>query len=117
VARQRVTKEWNGSRILAELRRGEVKGLEAGADHLLEVSQKIVPLDEKVLQDSGTPSVDEDQRRAAVSYDTPYAVIQHEDQTFQHAPGRTAKYLERPMNSERDAILGLIADEVRQVLR
>ena len=31
-------------------------------------------------------------------YDTPYAVVQHEDMTFNHKPGRKAKYLEDPMN-------------------
>jgi len=32
-----------------------------------------------------------------VSYNTPYALRQHEDLTFKHLPGRQAKYLEQPL--------------------
>jgi len=32
-----------------------------------------------------------------VSYNTPYALRQHEDLTFKHLPGKQAKYLEQPL--------------------
>ena len=52
----------------------------------------------------------------AVSYDTPYAVRQHEDLTLRHDAGRKAKYLEDPMNEERQVIAGLIAAQIRRSL-
>ena len=36
---------------------------------------------------------------AAVSYDTPYAIRQHEDLSYKHDAGRKAKYLEDPLNA------------------
>jgi hypothetical protein len=51
------------------------------------------------------------------SYDTPYAVRQHEDLTYRHAPGRTAKYLERPLNASRTQVLAIIAAQLRRSLR
>jgi len=52
-----------------------------------------------------------------VSYDTPYAVRQHEDLTLRHDPGRQAKYLEEPMQTERGTMLDLVATEIRRSLR
>ena len=40
--------------------------------------------------------------KAAVSFDTPYAVVQHENLTFHHPGGRQAKYLETPLNASRE---------------
>jgi hypothetical protein len=54
---------------------------------------------------------------SAVSYDTPYAVRQHEELSYRHDPGRTAKYLEGPLREEKDTILAIIAAQVRRALR
>jgi hypothetical protein len=117
VAKQRVSRQWNGPKVVGELRGAQVEGLTVGAEHLLQVSRTVVPLEEGTLERSGEATVDEADRVAAVSYDTPYAVIQHEDLTFRHAPGRTAKYLETPMHTERATILALIAAEARRAMR
>lgn len=95
---------------------GAARGLFLAAEHVLQVSRTMVPIEEGTLERSGSASVDGDRLRAAVSYDTPYAVVQHEDLTMQHDSGRTAKYLERAMNSESDVIAELIAREVRREL-
>lgn len=42
---------------------------------------------------------------------------QHEDLSFRHAPGRQAKYLEQPMNTERETMLALSAVSFRTWLR
>lgn len=112
-----VRREWNGAQILGEARVGQVQGLTLAAEHLLQESRVIVPLDEATLERSGVASVDPSERRAAVSYDTKYAVIQHENLTYRHAPGRTAKYLEIPFNAERQTMLDLVAAAVRRQLR
>jgi hypothetical protein len=62
-------------------------------------------------------SVDEASLTAAVSYDTPYAVVQHERLDFRHAPGRTAKYLENSLNAARQEVAALIAAQIRRSLR
>jgi len=51
-----------------------------------------------------------------VSYNTPYAVYQHEDLTLHHEKGRKAKYLEDVINDPRvkSQTEQLIADEIRR---
>lgn len=70
------------------------------AEHILGVSNEKVPIEEATLERSGTVSTDPGNFTAAVSYDTPYAVKQHEDMTLRHDHGRSAKYLENAMNGE-----------------
>ena len=77
----------------------KMSALEDIAEYVLGESIQQVPHEEGDLQSSGKVSVDEGSSRAAVSYDTPYAVRQHEDMTYRHDPGRKAKYLEDPLNS------------------
>lgn len=100
-----------------ELRAGAAGGLYLGAEHVLGRSNEVVPLDEAELQRSGVASVEESSLTGAVSYDTPYAVVQHERLDYRHAPGRTAKYLERSLNASRDDVLALIAAQMRRSLR
>ena len=56
----------------AELHAAGVSGLTKAAEHLLQVSNTLVPLEEGTLERSGVASVDEGSLRGAVSYDTPY---------------------------------------------
>lgn len=90
-------------------------GLRRGLEHVLAESKKIVPLDEGTLERSGR--VDVDGLNGAISYDTVYARRQHEELTWKHLPGRSAKYLEIPMNRERDVVLRLMAVDLRRWLR
>ncbi|MFC9847793.1 hypothetical protein ACFWFF_01585 [Streptomyces sp. NPDC060223] len=90
-------------------------GLRRGLEHVLAVSQAQVPLDEDTLQRSG--KVDVDGLDGSISYDTVYARRQHEELTWRHLPGRKAKYLEDPMNSERGVVLQLMAVPLRRWLR
>lgn len=108
---------WNGTQAQARERAGAAAGLRAAMEHLLAESRAIVPLDEATLQRSGVASVDESSLTGAVSYDTPYAVPQHENLTWRHLPGRQAKYLEQPAITERDTMLALVAAQVRRALR
>ena len=99
------------------MRAGAAHGLLLGAEHVLQQSQEVVPLDESPLMQSGNASVDEASLTAVVSYDTPYAVRQHEELDYRHAPGRTAKYLERPLNASRQEVAALIAAQMRRAMR
>ncbi|MEU8950898.1 hypothetical protein [Streptomyces sp. NPDC048489] len=108
---------WNGDTALAAIRAGALRGVRLGAEHLLEVSRQRVPIEEGTLERSGVVSVDEGDLTAAVSYDTPYAVRQHEELDYRHDTGREAKYLEKPLREESDTIQDIIAAEVRRSLR
>ena len=88
-----------------------------GAEPALGVSNDRVPLDEAALQRSGTATVDETVLKAAVAYDTPYAVRQHEELEWRHAPGRRAKYLESALNDSATEVRDVIAAELRRALR
>ena len=74
------------------------KGTWSALDHLAAVSKEQVPLDQGPLKNSCYVDVADDGSSGTVSYDTPYAIIQHENTQFQHQRGRKAKYLEDPAN-------------------
>jgi hypothetical protein len=110
--------KWYGDKAKAAVRKGAARGLELGAEHVLEEANRIVPIEEGTLLRSGVADVDEGALQASVSFDTPYAVKQHEDLTMQHDAGRQAKYLEQPLNEAKadGTVEELIAREVRRAL-
>ncbi len=74
------------------------KGTWSALDHLASVSKQQVPLDQGPLKNSCVVDVSDDGTSGTVSYDTPYAVRQHEETGYAHQRGRKAKYLEDPAN-------------------
>ena len=108
---------WKGQAAKAAVRRGEVKGLGVAAEYVLEQSNRKVPLEEGTLERSGTTSVDEGKLQAAVSYDTPYSVAQHERLDYQHKGKGEAKFLETARNQSKDEILRILRDHIRRELR
>lgn len=87
------------AKVDALVKKGGQKGLWMACDHLASESKKQVPLDTGMLKASCTVDVAGDGASATVSYDTPYAVIQHEATSYSHQRGRKAKYLEDPCNN------------------
>lgn len=107
---------WQGRRLLGDrFRTLASEGLTRALEHTLGEANRLVPLDEGTLERSGTVTVNG--LEGAISYDTVYAVRQHEELTWRHLPGRSAKYLEIPMNTERDVMLRLMAVPLRRWLR
>ena len=96
---------------------GAVFGLRMGAELLLEVSNRTVPIEEKILLASGTVEVDEAGLQSAVGYDTAYAARQHEETTWRHDPGRRAKWLELTLQEQQEAIMGVIGAGIAGTLR
>lgn len=96
--------------------RGAARGLLLAGEHVLGVSNDHVPHEEGTLERSGKASVDEAKLRAAVSYDTEYAIAQHEDLTMRHDPGRNAKFLENALNGEKTTVGRLIHTAVEREL-
>lgn len=91
-----------------------MEGMADAMEHVLGVATDHVPHEYGDLQNSGKATTDKDSRMGAVSFDSPYAVRQHEELTWRHNAGRTAKYLENAVNSERDNVAKLIAGAARR---
>ncbi|MFB7461714.1 hypothetical protein [Streptomyces sp. NPDC056188] len=107
---------WNGDRVAASVRSAGVAGLRAAGEHVLTESRKLVPIEEGTLERSGAVGVDSASLAVTVSYDTPYAIKQHENMHYRHDRGRSAKYLERPVNQERERVAAILAAHVRRAL-
>jgi hypothetical protein len=90
------------------------RGLQLALELILQESDKLTPLDEGTLVRSGTTSIDPATLSGAVSYNTPYAVRQHEELTWRHASGRQAKFLETAVNANRDTAAQVISAEIRK---
>lgn len=91
---------WNLDKALVqrEVKEAKKRGLFKACDHLAAESKKQVPLDQATLKLSCKVSVSDDGNTGCVSYDTPYAIRQHEELSYHHQRGRKAKYLEDPIN-------------------
>jgi hypothetical protein len=81
---------------------------------VLDASLRVVPREDEQLAGSAALDVDETDLVAAVSYDTPYAVRQHEVVRLRHDKGESAKYLERPWRASRRTTAETIAAEIRK---
>lgn len=105
------------------VRRGAEAGLREAAERILEAAKRDIPV--------GDPEEDPDAhvRLAAsghietepggtvvVSFDTPYAAKQHEDQRLHHPRGGGPKYLERNVLAIVPKLEGIVASEVRKLM-
>ena len=89
------------------------RGLSLAAEHVLGESNKKVPIEEATLERSGVTSVNAEDLTATISYDTLYAVRQHEAMNYRHDNGRAAKFLENAMNENVTEVREIIARELR----
>jgi hypothetical protein len=101
------------SRVKTQMHDASRRSLLVAAEHALGVSNTMVPHEEGDLQRSGSASVDESKPIAAVSYDTDYAVKQHEDESLHHDGGRQAKFLETALAQERDTIMQILKKKIK----
>jgi hypothetical protein len=99
--------------IAPEIRKAAARGLAIAGEHVLGEAKKQVPIEEHILEESGTVTTDPDNLKVAVVFDTPYAVPVHEIMTAQHDEGRNAKFLENAMNSEAGAVREIIARTIK----
>jgi hypothetical protein len=101
-------------KVSAEIQAAALKGLDLGGEHVLKLARDRVPLEEGTLERSGRSSSD-GQGTVAVSFDTLYAVKQHEDMTLHHDNGRQAKYLETALADGRKTVAQLVRAAVRRI--
>jgi hypothetical protein len=82
------------------------KALLAVCEAVLTEANKTIPLETGTMQRSGRVEVSGNEGQ--VSYDTPYAVQQHEDPHFRHDPGRRDHWLERTVEEMRDELSKIV---------
>lgn len=92
-----VSVKWNGDAAKAVLKSGCENGIRGALQFVLEEARRQVPHDTGALERSG--AIDAEGFEGTVSFDTPYAIEQHENRKYRHEPGRKAKYLEDPVNN------------------
>lgn len=113
---------WSGSFNLGLIEGALTAAAEQAArlsgEYVLGESQKVVPIEEGTLQRSGRVDVDTGGTvvDAAISYSGPYACRQHEELTWRHDAGRTAKYLERPLSAAGPTVAKIVQQTIRQAL-
>ena len=93
------------------------EAMEMVVNDLTRRSKQLAPLDTGDLRGAGEGDVnfDGDDVVGTVSFNKPYAMVQHEDMTFNHPRGGQAKYLEQPLNENRDRYKEFIKNKVREV--
>jgi hypothetical protein len=102
-----------------------MKALHDGAEAILTESLKEVPHATGTLARSSTVTDVPKETAVYISYNTPYALRQHEDLTLRHpdprnpisTPGRKAKYLEDPFNRLKAKVMKLVRLRVKKALR
>ena len=112
--------KWTDNKIpqvQAAVQAALMRGLVMAGEHILNVSNSQVPHEDGDLERSGvvTQSSPSD-KTVAISYDTPYAVRQHEDLSLRHDAGRNAKFLSNACSSEAKTAGRLIAQAVKSVV-
>jgi hypothetical protein len=112
--------KWHGKAVERAVRTAAARGVQLWAEHVLTESRAKVPHDEGTLERSGAvvPSrVSPSTLDAAIVYDTPYAVIQHENMDFRHPGGREAKYLENALNAAKTVGPKIVATQIKRALQ
>ncbi len=107
----------NLAALAAETRLVAASAIEDACQHVLNAANARVPIQEGHLERSGDTVVDRSELKGYVFYDTPYAVRQHEELDYRHAPGRTAKYLELAAMEEAATVETIIATRLREITR
>lgn len=106
--------DWRGQKVAARTVQAAESGLYLAAEHVLNVSNRVVPHETGDLERSGIAQ--SESGHAVVSYDTPYAVVQHERMDYTHSAGRHAKYLESAVDSNAEVAQQLVASSIRRVI-
>ncbi len=137
-----MTFKWYGEKVLRIVEQAALEGLRDGAEHILTVAIDRTPLDTGTLRRSGTVTVgglpdaadvykkaaDKQEMKKAfkepvgsektvyISFNTPYAVRQHEDLNLSHKDGQ-AKYLESAYLQEIGKVLQMVGRRIDRALR
>lgn len=109
--------KWYGKDVLKKIDKAGHGALTDASEFLLDEGNKTVPHDEGTLEASGQATVSNDGKSATVSYDTPYAAKQHEDQTLNHQGKGRAKWLELTMKEKEKKVRVYVSDAYKKALK
>lgn len=104
----------NADDVPAQARAGAQRGLDLALELILATARARAPHEEGTLERSGATARSD--LAGTVSFETPYAVRQHEDMTLRHDDGRQAKFLESAMHDEADTAARLVQQQIRAAL-
>ena len=109
----------NLGRVTSEILDKVKEGMEDNVLDLERRSKEEAPVDTGDLRGSATSDVVEQYGgvKGKVGFNTPYALIQHEDMTFNHPQGGKAKYLTDPLNANATKYRKHILEKTRRVTR
>lgn len=109
--------DWNDKSIKGATKSALIKSLKNGAEVILDESNKLVPIDEGTLANSGNTSFDEAKLTAYVSYDTPYALRVHDDMNLKHKNGRQSRFLSTALKLNRTRIIDYMKSQLKSELK
>jgi hypothetical protein len=109
--------DWHGEAVARQAWRGADRGVEAGAEHVQDVSVARAPERTGALRASARTVHEPGSNTAAVTFDADYAVYQHENLDYQHDGDGGPKFLETALVSERGAVARLVQAEIRRELK
>ncbi|OZC55059.1 hypothetical protein CH289_07645 [Rhodococcus sp. RS1C4] len=111
--------QWNSQAVIDKQRAGAVKGMEIATEALRGEAVDLTPIKDGVLRASSKASVNEvdDGVVGAVSFNTEYAVKQHEDVGLNHPNGGEAKYLENAATAFSETFQTVMAHQIKKALR
>lgn len=98
----------NAERII---RAAAAEGLADAAEVVKQEAIERAPVETGVLRNSANTAIED--LEAAVGFDTPYAVIQHEEVGFHHPDGE-AKFLENAVIATQQKVAAVIAESIRR---
>lgn len=109
----------NIERMTRNIAEAVKEGLEDVTLDLERRAKEQAPIDLGDLRGSGASEVITTTNgvNGIVSFNTPYALIQHEDLTFFHPQGGKAKYLTDPLNQQAINYKKHIQNKIRRVTR
>lgn len=100
------------AQVTRAMREAAANALEDIVEDDLRESREVAPIEEGTLIRSGFAEVDRKNLQGQVAYDTPYAVVQHEDPTLRHDAGRKDHYLEDTVEDNRRRHLEYLQSKV-----
>lgn len=104
---------WGGDHIARRIEQGKTSAARRGADLLRDEAVQRTPLETGTLRNSAKVTAADGV--GAVSFNTPYAVRQHEELGYTHHDGQ-AKYLETAMIDNQTQIRDAIADHLKRII-
>lgn len=113
-----ITVRKNFAAVERQMRQASEAAVQEAAEHLLEESNRTVPIEESTLLKSGEAS--SEGLTAQVSYGgaaSAYAVVQHERTKFRHDAGRRSKWLQLTFQERASQVQQWLAMSIRRRIR